>query len=198
MENIKDMIKHALLDDKDSFYDLCKKEMEERISNSLSDSGKLVSKNLLHTAGIEEARNATTYSFPSASIAKKFISASADMGINKRSFSLNSNNVLVSEIKNNEMKKMLEMLVKDMKGKLREEFSFINAIKESLDSNSSSSFITEDGSNIHIKLEEAKSFSAVHDLLSDENQTRMRNLIEKSEDDYNKIIDFCKNQFKQD
>jgi hypothetical protein len=97
MENINNMIKHALLDDKDSFYDLCKKEMEERISNSLSDSGKLVSKNLLHTAGIEEARNATTYSFPSASIAKKFISASADMGINKRSFSLNSNNVLVSE-----------------------------------------------------------------------------------------------------
>ena len=27
MENINDMIKHALLDDKDSFYNLCKKEI---------------------------------------------------------------------------------------------------------------------------------------------------------------------------
>jgi hypothetical protein len=198
MENINDMIKHALLDDKDSFYNLCKKEMEERISSSISDSGKLVSKNLLHTAGIEESRNAITYSFPSSSVAKKFVSASIDMGINKKSFSVNSNNVLVSEIKDNEMKKMLEMLIKDMKGKLREEFSFINAITESLDCNSGSSFVAEDGSNIHIKLEEAKSFSAVHDLLNDENQNRMRNLIEKSENDYNKIIDFCKNQFKQD
>ena len=131
MENINDMIKHALLDDKDSFYNLCKKEMEERISSSISDSGKLVSKNLLHTAGIEESRNAITYSFPSSSVAKKFVSASIDMGINKKSFSVNSNNVLVSEIKDNEMKKMLEMLIKDMKGKLREEFSFINAITES-------------------------------------------------------------------
>ena len=76
--------------------------------------------------------------------------------------------------------------------------SIISTLQESLSEQNEVSFDAKDGSIIHITLEDACNLVAVHDTLIEDNQVKMRSLLENSEDDYNKVLDFCNRQFNEE
>jgi hypothetical protein len=76
--------------------------------------------------------------------------------------------------------------------------SIISTLQEALSEQNGVSFDAKDGSDIHITLEDACNLVAVHDTLIEDNQVKMRSLLENSEDDYNKVLDFCNRQFNEE
>ena len=56
------------------------------------------------------------------------------------------------------------------------------------------SFEAKDGHVIHIKPEDAQDLVAIHDNMNQENQIKMRSLLEHSEEQFNKILLFCQRQ----
>ena len=58
-------------------------------------------------------------------------------------------------------------------------------------------FESKDGTNIHITLEDACSLVSVHDTLTQDNQSKMRSLLEESEQEYTKVLNFCNKQFNE-
>ena len=75
--------------------------------------------------------------------------------------------------------------------------NIISTLQEALSEQNGVSFDAKDGSIIHITLEDACNLVVVHDTLTEDNQVKMRSLLESSEDDYNKVLDFCNNQFNE-
>ena len=58
-------------------------------------------------------------------------------------------------------------------------------------------FESKDGTNIHITLEDACTLVSVHDTWTQDNQVKMRSLLEESEQEYTKVLDFCNKQFNE-
>jgi hypothetical protein len=76
--------------------------------------------------------------------------------------------------------------------------SIISTLQEVLSEQNGVSFNAKDGSDIHITLEDACNLVAVHDTLTEDNQVKMRSLLETSEDGYEKVLDFCNRQFNEE
>jgi|ETNvirnome_2_300_1030623.scaffolds.fasta_scaffold71502_2 hypothetical protein len=55
-------------------------------------------------------------------------------------------------------------------------------------------FEAKNGHIIHIKPEDAQDLVAIHDSMNQENQIKMRSLLEHSEEKFNKILLFCQRQ----
>ena len=72
--------------------------------------------------------------------------------------------------------------------------TIIKAIQEVLNTDDVVIFETKDGTNIHITPENAESIVNVHDSLNKTNQQKMRSLMENSDEDYIRILNFCENQ----
>jgi len=72
--------------------------------------------------------------------------------------------------------------------------TIIKAIQEVLNSNDVVIFETKNGSSIHITPENAEYIVSVHDHLTKSNQEKMRSLMENSDEDYIRILNFCENQ----
>jgi hypothetical protein len=144
-----------------------------------------------------------TYKFKSASDAKKFVSAITVAGINQRNIrAINKpggKTVSIAGVKDKEMVTMIGFLAKEMKA-IKEETTMndiISSIQEALESENGVNFEPKDGTNIHITQEDATNLTSVHDTLIEENQKKMRALLEESEEDYTKVLDFCNNQFDE-
>jgi hypothetical protein len=75
--------------------------------------------------------------------------------------------------------------------------NIISSLQEALSDQNAVLFDAKDGSSIHITLEDACNLVTVHDTLTEDNQVKMRSLLETSEDDYNKVLDFCNRQFNE-
>tara|TARA_Y100000034_G_C6810455_1_gene364185 strand:+ start:415 stop:654 length:240 start_codon:yes stop_codon:yes gene_type:complete len=76
--------------------------------------------------------------------------------------------------------------------------NIIFTLQEALSEQNGVSFNAKDGSDIHITLEDACNLVAVHDTLTEDNQVKMRSLLETSEDDYKKVLNFCNSQFNEE
>ena len=76
--------------------------------------------------------------------------------------------------------------------------SIITALQEVLNTEDEVIFEAKDGSNIHIIPEHAHSLVSVHDNLERDNQSKMRVLLEKSEEDFIKVLSFCEKQFNEE
>ena len=139
------------------------------------------------------------YKFKSLSDAKKFASSIANAGINKRNIKTTSKTVIISNIKDKEMITMMDFLSNEMKA-IKEETTMndiISSIQEALDNENGVKFEPKDGTNIHITQEDATNLTSVHDTLNEDNQKKMRALLEESEEDYTKVLNFCNNQFNE-
>ena len=75
--------------------------------------------------------------------------------------------------------------------------NIISSLQEAISDTNGVLFESKDGTNIHITLEDACSLVSIHDTLTQENQTKMRSLLEESEADYTKVLDFCNKQFNE-
>jgi len=75
--------------------------------------------------------------------------------------------------------------------------TIISSLQEAVSEQNGVLFESKDGTNIHITQEDACSLISVHDTLTEENQTKMRSLLEESEKDYTKVLDFCNQQFNE-
>ena len=73
--------------------------------------------------------------------------------------------------------------------------SIISSLQKILSSEKGTIFETKDGSSIHITPKHAYSLVSVHDTLSLDNQQKMRDLLEESEDGFVKMLSFCNKQF---
>ena len=139
------------------------------------------------------------YKFKNTLDAKKFASSIVNTGINKRNIKTKSNVVIISNIKDKEMTIMLDFLSAEMKA-VKEETTMndiISSIQEALESENGVNFEPKDGTNIYITQEDATNLTSVHDTLIEENQKKMRALLEESEEDYTKVLEFCNNQFDE-
>ena len=58
-------------------------------------------------------------------------------------------------------------------------------------------FEFKDETNIHITQKDAINLTSVHDTLNEDNQNKMRVLLEESENEYTKVLDFCNKQFNE-
>ena len=139
------------------------------------------------------------YKFKNILDAKTFASSIVNTGINKRNIKIKSNIVIISNIKDKEMIIMLDFLSAEMKA-VKEETTMndiISSIQEALESENGVNFEPKDGTNIYITQEDATNLTSVHDTLIEENQKKMRALLEESEEDYTKVLEFCNNQFDE-
>ena len=139
------------------------------------------------------------YKFKNTLDAKKFASSIVNTGINKRNIKTKSNVVIISNIKDKEMTIMLDFLSAEMKA-VKEETTMndiISSIQEALDSENGINFEPKDGTNIHITQEDAINLTSVHDTLNEDNQKKMRALLESSEGEYTKVLEFCSKQFNE-
>jgi len=75
--------------------------------------------------------------------------------------------------------------------------NIISTLQEVISNTNDILFESKDGTNIHITLEDACNLVSVHDTLTKENQTKMRSLLEESEQNYTKVLDFCNRQFDE-
>jgi hypothetical protein len=75
--------------------------------------------------------------------------------------------------------------------------NIISTLQESISTTDGVLFESKDGTNIHITLEDACSLVSVHDTLTQDNQVKMRSLLEESEQEYTKVLDFCNKQFNE-
>ena len=94
---------------------------------------------------------------------------------------------------------MTDFLSKEMKA-IKEDITMnniISSLQEALSNNSSVEFESKDGTNIHITQEDATNLTSIHDTLNEDNQKKMRALLDESEEDYVKVLDFCNNQFNE-
>ncbi|MAE81601.1 MAG: hypothetical protein CMB80_02605 [Flammeovirgaceae bacterium] len=69
--------------------------------------------------------------------------------------------------------------------------NIISSLQEVVTSEEPILFETKDGSIIHIEPEDAHNLVKIHDNMNQENQVKMRHLLETSEEDFNKILSFC-------
>ena len=144
-----------------------------------------------------------TYKFKSASDAKKFVSAITVAGINQRNVraisKAGSKTVSIAGVKDKEMVTMIGFLAKEMKA-IKEETAMndiISSIQEALSDENGTIFESKDGTNIYITQEDAFNLTSVHDTLNEDNQVKMRSLLESSEEEYTKVLTFCNNQFNE-
>ena len=139
------------------------------------------------------------YIFKKASDAKKFSSSITNAGINKRNLKVKNKEVIISGIRDKEMILMTDFLSKEMKA-IKEDITMdniISSLQEALSNNSSVEFESKDGTNIHITQKDAINLTSVHDTLNEDNQKKMRALLESSEDEYVKVLEFCSKQFNE-
>ena len=139
------------------------------------------------------------YIFKKASDAKKFSSSVTNAGINKRNLKVKNKEVVVSGIRDKEMISMTDFLSKEMKA-IKEDITMnniISSLQEALSDNSGVEFESKDGTNIHITQKDAVNLTSVHDTLNEDNQKKMRALLESSEDEYTKVLEFCSKQFNE-
>ena len=76
--------------------------------------------------------------------------------------------------------------------------SIIKSLQEVLNNEQPIVFETKDGSSIHIEPEHANSIASVHDQMSKENQQKMRNMLEESEEKFVKVLSFCNSQLNEE
>mgnify|MGYP001224668876 CR=1 FL=1 len=76
--------------------------------------------------------------------------------------------------------------------------SIVKSLQEALNTEEEVIFEAKDGSNIHITPEHAYSLVSVHDNLERDNQVKMRELLEESEEDFIKVLSFCEKQFNEE
>ena len=133
------------------------------------------------------------YTFDSPRTAKKFMTSATQAGINKRDISTKGNSVTVGKIKDKDMKEMIQYLAKEMKAQMKE--SLIPALQSAVYTNETVVVEAKNGIDIHITPNDASIISHVHDSLNEDNQTTMRDMMLESEEEYTKILNFCKEQF---
>jgi hypothetical protein len=75
--------------------------------------------------------------------------------------------------------------------------TIISTLQEVLTEKKEVVFETKDGTNIHITPEHACSIVSVHDTLNKENQQTMRGMLEESENNFIKVLQFCDKQFNK-
>jgi len=139
------------------------------------------------------------YTFKKSIDAKKFTSSIILAGINKRNIKIKNKEVVISGIKDKEMITMMDFLSHEMKA-IKEDTTMNNiilSIQEALSDENGIVFESKDGTNIHITQEDALNITSVHDTLNEDNQTKMRSLLESSEEEYTKVLTFCNNQFNE-
>jgi len=76
--------------------------------------------------------------------------------------------------------------------------SIIKSLQEVLNNQEPIVFETKDGSSIHIEPEHAVSLASVHDNMNKENQEKMRNMMEESEEQFVKVLSFCNSQLNEE
>ena len=76
--------------------------------------------------------------------------------------------------------------------------NIILSLQEAISDPNGTLFESKDGTNIHIRAEDACSLVSVHDTLTEENQIKMRSMLGESEEEYNKILNFCNKQFNEE
>lgn len=135
----------------------------------------------------------TNYTFNSPRTAKNFMSSATQAGINKRDISVKGKSVTVGNIRDNDMKDMIHYLAKEMKAHIKE--SLIPALQLAMYTDETAIVEAKNGIDIHITPKDASLISHIHDNLNEDNQNTMRQLMLESEEDYAKILDFCKKQF---
>tara|TARA_B100001094_G_scaffold55269_1_gene50813 strand:+ start:4888 stop:6081 length:1194 start_codon:yes stop_codon:yes gene_type:complete len=133
------------------------------------------------------------YTFDSPRTAKKFMTSATQAGINKRDLSTKGKTVTVGSIKDKDMKEMIRYLAKEMKATMKE--SLIPALQLAVYTDETVIVEAKNGIDIHITPKEASMISSIHDSLNEDNQDTMRNLMVESEEEYEKILNFCKEQF---
>jgi len=69
--------------------------------------------------------------------------------------------------------------------------NIISSLQEVITFEQTLLFEAKDGSVIHIEPEDAYNLVAIHDTMNQENQVKMRNILEESEDGFDKILSFC-------
>jgi len=74
----------------------------------------------------------------------------------------------------------------------------ISTLQEVTNTGDTVIFEAEDGANIHITPDHAYHIVSVHDSLNKENQKTMRNMMENSEEDFIRVLTFCKEQFRKE
>ena len=133
------------------------------------------------------------YTFDSPKTAKKFMTSATQAGVNKRDLSTKGKTVTVGSIKDKDMKEMIRYLAKEMKASMKE--SLIPALQLAVYTDETVIVEAKNGIDIHITPKEASMISSIHDSLNEDNQDTMRNLMVESEEEYEKILNFCKEQF---
>lgn len=133
------------------------------------------------------------YTFDSPRTAKKFMTSATQAGLNKRDISSKGKSVTVGNIRDNDMKDMIHYLAKEMKANMKE--SLVPALQTAKYTNETVVVEAKNGVDIHITPQDASMISHVHDSLNEDNQKTMRDLMIESEEEYTRILNFCKEQF---
>ena len=132
------------------------------------------------------------YTFDSPRTAKKFMTSATQAGLNKRDLSTKGKTVTVGNIKDKDMKEMIRYLAKEMKASVKE--SLIPALQLAVYTDETVIVEAKNGIDIHITPKDASIISHVHDSLNEDNQITMRDMMLESEEEYTKILNFCKEQ----
>ena len=139
------------------------------------------------------------YKFKNILDAKKFTSSIITASIHKRNIKHKGKEVVISGIKDKEMITMMDFLAHEMKA-IKEDITMnniISSIQEALSDDNGVIFEFKDETNIHITQKDAINLTSVHDTLNEDNQNKMRVLLEESENEYTKVLDFCNKQFNE-
>ena len=132
------------------------------------------------------------YTFDSPRTAKKFMTSATQAGLNKKDLTSKGKTVTVGNIKDKDMKEMIRYLAKEMKASIKE--SLIPALQLAVYTDETVIVEAKNGIDIHITPKDASIISHVHDSLNEDNQTTMRDMMLESEEEYTKILNFCKEQ----
>ena len=76
--------------------------------------------------------------------------------------------------------------------------SIVSTLQEVLSTENEVIFEAKDGSSIHIEPEHAYTLVSVHDTMNTNNQKKMRDMLEESEESFIRVLTFCDSQFNEE
>ena len=139
---------------------------------------------------VKESIKPNNYHFKSSSAAKKFVSAITKMGVDKKKFHIKNDTVSISGL-DKDTNELVSHLSKDMKA-VREEVGFYSIVESVVESGIEKEVVLRDGNVVILDEDSAFLLVRLHNFLHNNNQTSMENNIFESQETYNDILDFAK------
>jgi len=139
---------------------------------------------------VKESIKPSNYHFKNSSAAKKFVSAITKMGVEKKKFHIKNDTVSISGL-DKDTNELVSHLSKDMKA-VREDVDFHSILDSVTSSGIEKEVMLRDGNIVVLDEDSAFLLVRLHNSLHNNNRTSMENNIFESQEVYDNVLNFAK------